>query len=355
MPMKIIIKGVIIPNDYKWIYDWFEIENTCPNDVITKLDEANGDDIEVMINSGGGDVYSGSEIYTELKSYPGNSIGKILGIAASAASVAAMGVKKLLISPTAQLMMHNVSSAARGDYRVFEHESEVLKNYNKSIANAYILKSGMNQDELLELMNEETWLNAQQALEKKLVDEIMFDEENRLTASASQAQIIPLEVINKMRNDLLSNTSINKFNLEAQKSKSNQEEERNKTMKLEELKEKHPELYNQVKKEGYDEGVKAENTRIKEIDDLGVPGFEDLVNKAKFENMDTAEKLAMDIIKAQKNKGNEYLENLKNDAKELDDVKGSAAPEKEKSEDTEAKEGATMIAKFANLKRGGKQ
>lgn len=198
MTKKIKIKGVIIPNDYKWIYDWFEMDSTCPNDVSKVLDTLNGEEIEIEVNSGGGDVYSGSEIYTALKSYKGKKIVKIVGIAASAASIVAMSGDKVLISPTAQIMIHNVSSAASGDYRVLEHEAEVIKNYNSTIANAYALKTGMKKDDLLEMMNKETWLTPEKALEYKFVDEIMFQEESRMVASYNN--MIPIEVINKIRN-----------------------------------------------------------------------------------------------------------------------------------------------------------
>lgn len=197
--MKIKIKGVIISNDYKWIYDWFGIESVCPNDIEVQMEEANGEDLEFDINSPGGDVYAGSEIFTAIKSYTGNTVGRIVGIAASAAGVAAMGVKKLLISPTAQIMVHNVASCVAGDYRDMEHEAKVIKNYNVSIANAYLLKTGMKQEELLALMNDETWFNAQQALEHKFVDEIMFDEGMQLSASISNF-MLPKEVIDKVRN-----------------------------------------------------------------------------------------------------------------------------------------------------------
>ena len=106
--MKTIqIKGTIISNDERWIYDWFEWEATAPKDVI--LPET-GEPIEVHINSGGGDVYAGSEIYTALRSYQGDVTVKIVGIAASAASVIAMAGDTVEISPTAQIMIHNVSS-----------------------------------------------------------------------------------------------------------------------------------------------------------------------------------------------------------------------------------------------------
>lgn len=200
MPKKINIKGEIIPNDHKWIYDLFDIENTTPKDVEKALEEANGENIEVIINSPGGDVFSGSEIYTMLKEYKNDVVVKIVGIAASAASIIAMAGKKVLISPTAEIMIHNVQSQARGDYRDFEHEAEVLKDYNSTIANAYLLKTGMSKEELLELMDNETWLTPQQALEKGFVDEIMFnDGKIRLTASIKQSTMLPINVINKMR------------------------------------------------------------------------------------------------------------------------------------------------------------
>ncbi|WP_301171039.1 head maturation protease, ClpP-related [Brevibacillus nitrificans] len=201
---KINIKGVIVSNDDLWIYEWFGMEATSPKTVIDQLNEANGESLEVIINSPGGDVYAGSEIYTALKEYPGDSTAKIVGVAASAASVAAMGTKRTVITPTGQIMIHNVASGARGDYRTLEHEAQVLKNWNTSIANAYMLKSGMTQEELLDLMNQETWFNAQQALEKKLVDEIMFDESSqlKLVASTGMAKILPPEVIEKVRNEL---------------------------------------------------------------------------------------------------------------------------------------------------------
>jgi ATP-dependent Clp protease protease subunit len=197
--VKIKIKGVIISNDLKWIYDWFEIENTAPKDIDTQIEAAKGEDLDVEINSGGGDVYAGSEIYTALKAYAGNVVVKIVGRAASAASVIAMAGKKVMISPTAQIMIHNVWSYAVGDYRAMEHEAGVLKGFSKSIANAYMLKTGMSQSELLSLMNKETWLTAQDAVKYKFADEIMFDEGMQLAAS-TQGVMLPRQVIDKLRN-----------------------------------------------------------------------------------------------------------------------------------------------------------
>lgn len=197
---KVKIKGTIVSDDVQWIYDWFGIDATSPSKVNKVIDELDGEDLEVEINSGGGDVFAGSEIYTVLKRYSGKVTVDIMGIAASAASVIAMAGDVVRISPTAQIMIHNVSSRASGDYRVMQHEADVLENYNKSIANAYILKTGLSQEKLLELMDNETWLNAQQAKEYGFADEILFDEGKQLVASFNGTIILPPEVINKVRN-----------------------------------------------------------------------------------------------------------------------------------------------------------
>lgn len=212
MSRKVHIKGPIVSSDEQWIYEWFGIESTSPKSVNRSIEEANGEDLEVEINSGGGSVFAGSEIYTALKSYTGNVTVKIVGLAASAASVIAMAGKKIMMSPTAQMMIHNVSSRASGDYREMEHTAEILKNANETIANAYRIKSGMSQEDLLTMMDKETWMTAAKAKEYRLIDEVMF-EEYQLTASLDYLGILPQEVINKIRN-----TVKNPINLEANES-----------------------------------------------------------------------------------------------------------------------------------------
>lgn len=201
--MKVNIKGPIVGNSDAWIYEWFGIEATSPSMVDKAIEKANGEDLEVEINSGGGSVFAGSEIYTALKSYPGNVTVKIVGLAASAASVIAMAGKKVLMSPTAQMMIHNVISCAAGDYREMEHTAEILKSANDTIANAYRLKTGKTQEELLRLMDNETWMTAQKAKEHGFIDEIMF-EDLQLAASTSYSGLLPPEVINKIRNTIKS-------------------------------------------------------------------------------------------------------------------------------------------------------
>lgn len=123
MKHKINIRGVLIPNDYKWYYDWFQEDATCPNDVQQVLDLLqDGDEIEVYINSPGGVIDVGSEIYTLLRSFKDNVKIYITGEACSAASIVAMA-GYCEMSPTALMMVHCVSTYAGGNHSAMEHTS----------------------------------------------------------------------------------------------------------------------------------------------------------------------------------------------------------------------------------------
>lgn len=172
------VKGDIISNDDKWVYDWFEWDSTCPNDVKNALLNAEpGEEIEVHVNSGGGSVMAGQEMYSLLRGNPNVTI-VIQSMAGSAAGVVAMAGKNK-ISPVAMVMIHNVSMhGASGDYHDMQKNAEILKQMNASMAAAYTEKSGKCQEEILRLMDKETWLTANQCLEYGFVDEIMKEEKN---------------------------------------------------------------------------------------------------------------------------------------------------------------------------------
>lgn len=196
---KVRIAGVIISNDQKWIYDWFEMDSFCQNDLRKAITDEY-ETIEVEINSGGGSVFAGSEIYTALKNHKGQVNVSIVGLAASVASVIAMAGKTVKMSPTAQFMMHNVSAQGEGDYRDMQHMADILKTANETIASAYILKTGKSKDEILAMMDKETWLTAEKAKEYGFIDEVMFtndDSKFQLVANF-MPNIIPTNVIEKM-------------------------------------------------------------------------------------------------------------------------------------------------------------
>lgn len=187
MRHRIDIRGSIIPNDYKWFYDWFEEDSTCPRDVRKVLDMVQpGDGIDVYINSPGGVIDVGSEIYTELRKATETCDVEIYitGEACSAASVIACAAH-CTMAPTALMMVHCVSSGIRGNHNDMEHMAEVLRTADRALCTAYTAKTGMTEQEALEMMEHETWLTAAQAKEKGLVDEIMFEEAQELPMTAS--------------------------------------------------------------------------------------------------------------------------------------------------------------------------
>ena len=198
MPKRIDVKGNIVSSSSGWIYDWLGIENTTPRKVNKLLEEAAGEAVEVYINSPGGDVFAGSEIYTALREYRGNVKIKIVGIAASAASVVAQAAESE-ISPTGMFMIHNVKTDTYGDYNDMSHSADTLLTANQAIINAYLVKTGMSSEQLQGMMDKETYMSAQQAVDMKFVDRIMFSDPSPGFVNAAPG-MIPKETIEKLRN-----------------------------------------------------------------------------------------------------------------------------------------------------------
>ena len=196
---RINVRGVLIPNSYKWYYNYFEEESTCPEDVRKILDAAPNEVHDVVINSPGGVIETGSEIYTMLREYqPGVNI-KIVGEACSAASVVAMA-GRCEMSPTALMMVHCVSSGARGNHADMEHCAEMLRTADNALCQAYMAKAGMSREDALQMMEQETWLTAQQALERGLIDAILFEESTTEAMSAAVGFKLPtMEQLDKVR------------------------------------------------------------------------------------------------------------------------------------------------------------
>jgi ATP-dependent protease ClpP protease subunit len=200
MPKTIDIKGPIITNDDKWIYDWFGVAACCPADIRSQLDEmADDEGVQVVINSSGGDIFAASEIYDMLAE--SKATIKVI-FAASAASYVACACTSEIV-PTGMLMIHNVSSYAAGDYNDMAHESGVLLKASKAVAAAYRLKTGMSENELIGLMDKETWLTADEAVEKGFIDKVTeyAEKAKEVKLAASLNGLIPDAIIKQMRNE----------------------------------------------------------------------------------------------------------------------------------------------------------
>ena len=129
--------------------------------------------ITVWINSPGGDCVAAAQIYNMLMDYPHDVTVKIDGIAASAASVIAMAGTKVLMSPVSTMMIHNPATIAWGDASEMEKAIVMLETVKDSIINAYEIKSGLSRAKLSHLLDSETWMDANKAVELGFADGIL--------------------------------------------------------------------------------------------------------------------------------------------------------------------------------------
>lgn len=153
---------------------WFD-DDVTPKLFREQLNAGQGN-IVIYINSPGGDCVAASQIYTMLMEYKGRVTVKIDGIAASAASVIAMAGTEVLMAPTSLLMIHNPLTVAIGDTEEMQKAIDMLDEVKESIITAYELKTGMSRAKLAHLMDAETWMNAQKAIELGFADGILTRE-----------------------------------------------------------------------------------------------------------------------------------------------------------------------------------
>lgn len=147
---------------------WWD-DDVTPEMFRNELNQGSGD-ITVWINSPGGDCFAASQIYTMLAEYKGKVTIKIDGIAASAASVIAMAGDEVLMSPTALMMIHNPATMAFGNTEEMQKAIEMLNEVKESIINAYEKKTGLQRAHISRLMDAETWMNANKAIELGFAD-----------------------------------------------------------------------------------------------------------------------------------------------------------------------------------------
>ena len=153
---------------------WFDDEIT-PAVFKEELMAGNGP-ITVWINSPGGDCVAAAQIYNMLMEYPADVTVKIDGIAASAASVIAMAGTRVCMSPVSLMMIHNPMTVAFGDHTDMQKAIEMLDEVKESIINAYEIKTNLSRAKLSHLMDSETWMNANKAVELGFADDILTDE-----------------------------------------------------------------------------------------------------------------------------------------------------------------------------------
>ena len=178
--MRLKLNGYVASDADKEIYQWWGLSAFSPQDVRDALEQLpEGEMLTLEINCNGGDVWAGGEIYSVLRGSNADTAAEIQSLAASAASYIAIGCNRVLISPVAQMMIHPPSTATSGDAAEHRQSIKILNSIAGSILNAYELKCAgkRTRQQLASMMQAETWLTAQEAVDAGLADEILYDDD----------------------------------------------------------------------------------------------------------------------------------------------------------------------------------
>ena len=305
---QINIRGPIVSDDEKWIYDWFEMACTTPGDFLGQLQEADGDDVFVLINSVGGYVAQAAEIYEAIRSYSGKVTGKVVGKACSCASFIACAMY-CEISPIGEIFIHNCSGGVEGDYRAMQQAKDHLLQINDNIILAYQEKTGLPKDQLQKMMDKNTTLSAREAVELGFVDKISENSnyeskiDDRGMVAASFGGMLPIANLSDQKRMALAaaarglQTTVGANNLPQQK-----EEHMGKLSDFlasnKDANDEYQALIENAKKEAREEGVTAERARISAIDQIAGNIAQDLVHNAKYDKPVSAEMLALEALKS---------------------------------------------------------
>ncbi len=306
-----------IEDEESWWYD-----SVSPKGVRRALKNlGNVDEVVVRINSPGGSVFAGLAIYQTLKDHKAKITVKVDGLAASAASVIMMAGDTIIMGTGAMVMTHNPWMVAMGEAKDFREAADMLDKIQTSLISVYEERTGKTGDELKAMMDATTWLTADEAVALGFADEV--DRQTKVSASIKNG----IATFGTQRFDMRAFASIPSLPEEKEEEPEKPEPapsaKGDETVKdLNELKEKYPDLYNQV----ITAGQTAERARITELNALaGAPGAAAIVAKAITDGK-TAGEAALDIVKASTERLTTEAQNRMEDAAPVAAVPPAAPP-----------------------------
>lgn len=185
--MRTQMNGYVVPDDDAETYRFFGFGVVSPKDVRQAIaDNPAGETLTLEVNSGGGNMFAGYEIYTILKAAAIPTEVEIQSLAGSAMSVAAIGADVVRASPVAQFMIHLPSLRTEGDSVEHKRSLQALNSFKASVLNAYELKCAgkKTRSELDAMLRAETWLPVQDAVAAGFVDAVLYDDEGVIAAQA---------------------------------------------------------------------------------------------------------------------------------------------------------------------------
>lgn len=309
--------------------------------------------VTIRINSYGGDAVVGMTIHNRLRELARSGIqltAIVDGVAMSAASVIMAACDTVKVNETSLVMIHRCSIILWGYYNADElaEQVEPMRAYDRALAAAYVRKTGIDEDEILKMMSDTTYLTGKEAVEKGFADELIQDAEPvKLAANANGTALIvngrafrlpagmfaPDFIPTASPEEAAAAEQVNPVEASAPAVETNNiqpEDSGDKggknPMTLEELRAQQPELVQQIEASA----AQAERARLQGIDDVAALFSADLVAEAKYgQTACSAETLALRAAKAAQKAGTSFLSNLADDAKAsgAEDVIPAAVPD----------------------------
>ncbi|USS85076.1 Clp protease ClpP [Fructilactobacillus myrtifloralis] len=205
MATTIQIKGPVLSNDQAAFYSWIGLDEdsfVSYSAIKNQLDNTfAADDVVLEINSPGGDVNAASDIYSELRKCAQNNkntiIANITGMAASAASFIAMAADEINMAPLSKFMIHKAGAEISGNSDDMDYVSSVLNQTDEQLADVYAAKTGMDKGKILNMMAQETYISATEAVDMGFADKVIYEPSsksgNSITNFATEFQITAME------------------------------------------------------------------------------------------------------------------------------------------------------------------
>lgn len=376
---KIKLVGMIMDNDSAMVYSWWGFDAISAKQVQQAIDNLQDNEgLEIELNSPGGYCTVGAEIYTMLRQCSKNGhpvTVNVVGEACSAATVLMCGADVVNGSDVAMFMFHNASLSAKGKARDMRSATECLEQTDETIVNAYEYKTGKSREELHALIDAETWMSVNRAMEYGFVDGLMFEEEeeetpddpenpdepeeaavNRIQSRleegikrmvATSQSMIPQDKLRLMREVMMKETAHQKgISISNDVDSKNAENIENKVkggndkMTLEEAYEKYPELRSEV-----DKVRDAERKRISDIDAIAGSIPAEMVDDAKYNHPCDAKTLAYRVLAKNNQKASDYMTKAIYDSEKSHAKDVSPTPDAVKNDVTDD------MASYVNEKR----
>jgi ATP-dependent Clp protease, protease subunit len=171
------------------IYDEIGFWGVQAKDFVSDLSKVQSKSLNVEINSPGGDVFAGLAIYNALKSSGKEINVKVMGVAASAASLIAMAGDKISMPKNTFMMIHNPWSFAMGNADELREQANVLDKIGTSLLQTYAARTGKSEDEIAPLLAKDTWLTADEALEMGFATEVVDDIKANASFDMARAEL----------------------------------------------------------------------------------------------------------------------------------------------------------------------